>query len=237
MNGKPDEHFDQGVRQSLDRLPDAPPPGTNFNAERLWKQLQPELQNPAIHRRGWVGWAAAACVMGLLLLGWLSIDRQPIVNHRLVSRTGHLATPTAINRKPKITIRNDRSEPAYSPKTHLSSPDHTRQLERIAKAAPLVLPETEPAQPVADVTEPLQVMDTTSSGSARSEPVKITAAVAQKRRFRVVHLNELQAEEEARPKFYRTEGFVRLGTGRQDRPTYDEPTDAIILPLTSKTNQ
>jgi hypothetical protein len=237
MNGKPDEHFDQGVRQSLDRLPDAPPPGTNFDAERLWRQLQPELQKPITRWRGWVGWAAAACVMGLLLLGWLSIDQQPTVNYRIVSRTERLAPPTAINRKPKITIRNDRSEPAYSAKTHLSSPYRTGQLERIAEAAPLVLLETEPAQPVADVTEPLRIMDTASSGLIGSKPIKITAVAAHKRRFRVVHLNELLTEEEARPKFYRTEGFVRLGTGRQDGPIHDEPTAAIILPLTSKTNQ
>lgn len=238
MNGKPDEPFDQWVRQSLDRLPDAPPPGTQFDAGRLWDQLQPELQKAPAHRRvGPVWWAAAACLVSVLL-GWLSIDRQPESTRRTVGSVARPNTPVSIRPEQRVAAKTDPSESVRPTNTHQSFRLSARRPARIASNSPTVVPPSEPDRPVATVTELPTIADTKLPVVTQPETITSTAvAAAPKRRFRVVHLNELQAEEEARPKFYRTEGFVRLGTGRQDGPTHDEPTAAIILPLTSKTNQ
>jgi hypothetical protein len=70
------------------------------------------------------------------------------------------------------------------------------------------------------------------------EPPKLKTAVAiSKRRFRVIHENELRAEEETRPKIYHTENFVRLGTGRSEEPVREERRPALTLPLPHKSNQ
>ena len=58
---------------------------------------------------------------------------------------------------------------------------------------------------------------------------------APKRRFRVVHENELRAEEEASPKLYRTEHFVRLGTKRSEEPAPEENRPSPYMSLTQQT--
>lgn len=62
------------------------------------------------------------------------------------------------------------------------------------------------------------------------------ASATPKRRFRVVHENELRAEEEARPKLYRTDHFVRLGTRRGEEPMPEERRPTLIMSLTHKPN-
>jgi hypothetical protein len=75
---------------------------------------------------------------------------------------------------------------------------------------------------------------TDSIGSIAPETTKETAVSAPKRRFQVVHLNELQAEEEIRPTTYRTEGFVRLGLGNTGPRMPETAHPSITLPITNK---
>ena len=60
--------------------------------------------------------------------------------------------------------------------------------------------------------------------------------VKPKRRFQVVHENELRAEEEAQPKLYRPDHFVRLGSGQVEEPQPETGRPALIMSLTNKPN-
>ena len=235
MNGKPDEHLDQWVRQSLDRLPDAPPPGTTFDAERLWGQLRPELQKPATRRRfGWVGWLAAACVTGTLL-GWFWMGQQPEHKPLIASKVERQRVPVSIRSHQYATDKNDPSEPIRSTKIRQFSLPSTRHSERIATVALIVLPAKEPTHLVDNGTEPPTTADTTSSIPTQTETPETTAvAAAPKRRFLVVHLNELQAEEAIRPTPQRTDRFVRLGTGDNGQPVPETAHPTLTWPLTNK---
>lgn len=233
MNGKPDEHLDQWVRQSLDRLRDTPPPGSTFDAERLWGQLQPELQNsPARRRIGSVWWAAAACLLGFVLLGWLWLTQQPVttvVDYQPAS-TGpvQLEKPAIRARESPVAQRGGRSKFAA---------------KRLHLAEPMVVskPQTpvQPLEPVETKNQPpVSLAEPTPGVETPVEPPKtITAAATPKRQFQMVHINELVAEEEARPKLYRTEHFVRLGTCSRQESAQNQPSPLIIIPLTKKTNQ
>ena len=234
MNGKPDEHFDQWVRQSLDKLPDAPPPGTRFDAGRLWNQLQPELHKSATHRRfGWIGWVAAACTVGLL--GWFWTNQQPDSTDR-TSSVKRPNGPVAIRSQHRATARNGLSESVGVTKIRRPFWPSARRQERITSVLPTVLPDNEPAQSVAAVADLLLVLDTSFTLSIQPKPAQITAVIPLKRRFQVVHLNELQAEEAIRPSPHKTDRFVRLGTGDRGQPV-PETVPTITWPLTTKLNQ
>lgn len=238
MNGKPDERLDQWVRQSLDRLPDAPPPGSRFDAGQLWNQLQPELQKSAAHRaRGWVWWAAAACLVGALL-GWFLLNQQPEFSRRVVSRVTRQRVPMTIRTEPPITANVDGPKPQLPVKTGPSISPPARHSERIVRVSFAVLPKKEPTRPVVHLTEPPTIADTISTMTTSPEPPKNTAvAAAPTRRFRVVHRNELQAEEAIRPSPHRTDRFVRLGTGDKGQPVPETAHPTITWPSTNKLNQ
>lgn len=238
MNGKPDERLDQWVRQSLDRLPDAPPPGTPFDADRLWSQLRPELQKPVPHRWfGWGWWAAAACLIGVPL-GWFWLNEQPDSMRRTMSSVKRSNVPLTVSPEQRATARTDHSESVPPTKIRRSFRPSVQHPKRVAKASPTALPTNEPAQPVATVTEPPILADTKSARTAQPESATTaTVAAAPKRRFRVVHLNELQAEEQIRPTPYQTDRFVRLGTGEYGQPAPETAHTLIIWPLTNKSNQ
>ena len=55
-------------------------------------------------------------------------------------------------------------------------------------------------------------------------------------RFRVLHVNELRAEEEARPKLYRSEGLVRVifGTPHGAEPAAQESIKSVTFSTKSK---
>lgn len=238
MKPQPDETLDAWVRQALDQLPDALPPGSTFDAKRLWGQMRPALpKTPARRWAGWMRWATAASVVGLLWIGFRfaqppqsAATNQPT----LTPMATHLTTTPKAEPKPESP-----GIPTVAVKLNRSRQRPTR--------SPVDLPTTPAPTPVASV-DAQNVPDVTPAESARpDEPLAATAlltepttsstvAGAPKRRFRVVHVNELRAEEEIRAKLYRTEGFVRLGTGRKAEPTRDEPTTVLILPLSSKTN-
>ncbi|MCY7359442.1 MAG: hypothetical protein LH609_18700, partial [Rudanella sp.] len=74
-----------------------------------------------------------------------------------------------------------------------------------------------------------------------AEIQKPTVVTTPKRRFRVVHENELMAEDEAHRVRYtpegRTERFVRIGTGSQAHTIANEDLPALQLPLNRKITQ
>ena len=237
MNGKPDEPFDQWVRQSLDKLPDAPPPGTQFDAGRLWNQIQPELHKPATHRRfGWVGWLAAACTVGMLL-GWFRTNQQPDLTGRIASSIKRPNGPVTIRPERRAITGTDPSESIGMMKIRRPFRPSVRRRGRIASVLPTVLPANGTAQSVAAVADPLLVLDTNFTIPTQPKPVKIAAVAMPKRRFRVVHLNELQAEEAIRPSPHKTDRFVRLGTGDHGQPMPETTHLTITWPSTNKLNQ
>lgn len=239
MKQKPDEMPDEWVRQSLGQLPDAPPPGSTFDAERLWAQLRPELDTVPVRRPyGWAWWAAAACLSGLIF-GWFLLH-QPADDHR--ADVAHTTVEKA-----NSPILTERTPPATNNITALK-PARSVQARRIVKLRKegnnsetpkhiVVMPTPEPAETVARLPELPTATDIALVREKLAQPEKINAAaVAQKRRFRVVHQNELRAEEEARPKLYRAEHFVRIGIRQPDSPAPDERQPAPIISLTSKPN-
>lgn len=238
MNGKPGESLDQWVRQSLDRLPDAPPPGSTFDADRLWSRLQPELQKPAVNRRfGWGWWAVAACGSGLLLLGWLLPKQQSTLTQLTQSSLKRSEAPVAIS-PVQTTTGPPRPESVRLTVTRRSFRPSVPHSEPVAGTLPTALPVDESVQPVAAVAEPPTSTDTQSTPTAQPESVAVIAVAAPpKRRFRVVHLNELRAEEAIRPTPHRTDHFVRLGTGAKGQPAPETAHPAITWPLTDKSTQ
>lgn len=239
MNGKPDETLDQWVRQTLDQLPDAPPPGSAFDAERLWSQLRPELtETPGRRWTGWVRWVAAACIIGCVLSWfWLTPPPESVA----VTLANVKATPTSAGtgaKSPDLSEVQPITKPNF---TYSREPFTKRRLVRASRSVANVKsapPITQPGVSTVTAPEPSVADETTLPVASLTEPTpKSAVAIASKRRFRVVHENEIRAEEETRSKLYRTEGFVRLGTGRNDEPVRDEPTTGLILPLTNKTNQ
>ena len=237
MNGKPDEPLDQWVRQSLDRVPDVPPPDTRFNADRLWDQLRPELQKAPAHRRvgpGW--WAAAACLVSVLL-GWLWMRSQPESTHRTVGSVVRPNTPVSIRPEQRVAAKTGPFESVRPTKTHRSLRPSARRPERVASNLPTAVPPNEPARPVATVAAAPMIADTNVPVVMQPASATGTAvAAAPKRRFRVVHLNELLAEDEIRPTLHRTDRFVRLGTGDHGQPAPETAHPTITWPLTTKPN-
>lgn len=229
---------DEWVRQLLNQLPDAPPPGSSFDSARLWSQLRPELQaKPA---RRWVRWwVAAACLTGLII-GWLvwplqhseqktaAIDqRQPDALSGLSAKSKPMvdsseAVPVVAEvRQPRTQRDRAKNQPVYSP------------ADVAVPAYKLAEPE-----PVAQATEQSVPPATTPVVETMSEARQANVAAATpKRRFRVMHENELRAEDEAAPKLYRADSFVRLGTGQRSEPATANRQSALIMPLTNHSNQ
>ncbi|WP_460964901.1 hypothetical protein [Spirosoma litoris] len=240
MKQKPDEFPDQWVRQTLSQLPDTPPPGSAFNSERLWGQLRPELeQTPARRLTGWVWWAAAACLLGLALsYFWL----YPSINERSVMAThsGKHRPKRLLTNQYQSNSRADvaRSKPVVDgkEKSVLVLRKHRDQHEtRKTTTTPFVL---EPVEVVAQTTEVPTNIEVPLLVESKSDAQKPSVAMsAPKRRFKVVHENELRSEEETRPKLYPAENFVRIGTGGRAESVSDGSRPAFTLPLTHKPNQ
>ncbi len=240
MKQKPDEMPDEWVRQALSQLPDAPPPGSTFDTERLWAQLRPELDTMPVRRPfGWAWWAAAACLSGLIL-GWFLLRQPadertaPIANKAVDT----INTPTLTHQIPHTDNTITSSQSAHSEETNrvVGLPKNRREKEIHRQSVTTSIPE--PTETVAQLPEVSTATEVPSVIEKLAQPEKINvAAVIQKRRFQVVHQNELRAEEEARPKLYRAEHFVRIGTGQPDSPTPEERQPVPIMSLTNKLNQ
>lgn len=240
MKQKPDEFPDQWVRQTLSQLPDAPPPGSSFDSERLWAQLRPELQlAPSRWLAGWVWWAAAVCFAGLTL-GWFWL-------HQSTSRPIDIAmhgskrkseVPMTSRRTSDLTQKIVQSKAVVGKKEQYSSIVRTedRQKERLNVASMSQV--VEPSGIINQTPEVPTVTEVLPASEQRLDLPKSSLAIsAPKRRFKVVHENELRAEEATRPKLYPTENFVRIGTGKNYESTSDERRPVLTLPLTHKPNQ
>ena len=234
MNGKPDEHLDEWVRQSLNRLPNTPPPGTQFDAGRLWTKMRPELQKKPYSRQwGWVWWAAAACLVGAVL-GWLSLNQPLGERSSSITHVMRPSAPVAINREPDSVAKNDRLKEMPVRPNYSSRPASKQMEKQVSPVSGPVLP-SETAEPsVAYTKESLVGAHADSVRSTEPEKTKEAVANAPKRRFQVVHLNELQAEEEIQLTAYRTEGFVRLGLGNTGVHMPETAHPSIMFPITNK---
>jgi len=240
MKQKTDESPDQWVRQTLSQLPDAPPPGSSFNPDHLWAKLRPELQPVPAPRSQTrvIMWLAAACV-GALVFGWVWLSTQS---------TPKLTIAVANRRQPEDQTPKQQGanvEPANEPDgpkrvlsatEHLRTALHTHTSQQVRSdtevATPvstsLVLPPSMPDD-VSTLTEAPAVVDKLPTSA-----VPKVAQIKPKRRFQVVHENELRAEEEAQPKLYRPDHFVRLGSGQVEDPRPEASHPALIMSLTNK---
>lgn len=235
MNGKSEESLDQWVRQSLDRLPDAPPPGSAFDPERVWGKARPQLSaKPVSRQRTLITWIAAGCMAGLFIyMVWPRTQIQQSASAK--SESG--STSGATNQRSTTYPQETR----FAQK--LSKPSHKQQITGSLHTTSLPIEDTVwvtqqpmPVEVGGPISAPLTVDVSIANVTAEiSQP--LTPTPSPKRRFKVVHENELRAEEETRPVLYRTDHFVRLGTA--DKQASDEgPRPApVILPLTTKANR
>lgn len=241
MDQKSDETLDHWIWQSINQLPATPPPGSSFDSERLWAQLRPAIQvTPSRRPALLAGWLAAACLTGLVA-GWFWLHQ--LVNPHptdVAHRNGQhkVATPIVTHQFPESIDKIVVSKPIVFEKKRLPAGRLIRSHKPQKQFAESVLRSVEPTEIGAQATALPMV---TEISTATEKPVErsksAVAATAPKRRFRIVHENELRAEEEARPKLYHTEHFVRLGTRQPAEITPDDRQPVLLMPLTSKPNQ
>ncbi|QKZ11266.1 hypothetical protein [Spirosoma sp. KUDC1026] len=238
MKQKNDELPDEWVRQTLSRLPDAPPPGSSFDAERLWGQLRPELQAKPNRRRAW-WWLSAACVSAVAAgwLVWSLPNGKPGVSPTDQMATYRAKTDTISGARPNQREEIPESAPTLA-ETHQQKRQRTavsvQRVHRLDNVA--TVHESSEPEATTQVVETPVILITDAIPAPRKANI---AAATPKRRFRVMHENELRAEDEAAPKLYRTDHFVRLGSGptnnEQQRtnttPDYSPP--ALVMPLTN----
>jgi hypothetical protein len=239
MKQKSDEMPDEWVRQMLNRLPDAPPPGSSFDSARLWNQLRPELQPKPNRQRAW-WWLAAACLAGLLV-GW---QVWTLSNSELktspAAATYRSQTDTLAGAKSESIEQAIESGPAVA-ETHQPKRQRTINPDQRLPRPNDVTITHEPLElaPIAQAAEPAATSIVAGVPAPRKTNV---VAMTPKRRFRVMHENELRAEDEAAPKIYPTNHFVRLGSGstnneQRTNNTPDNSPPALVMPLTSHPNQ
>ncbi|RIV18470.1 hypothetical protein DYU11_28255 [Fibrisoma montanum] len=227
---QPDEPLDQWVRQALNDLPDTPPPGSAFNADQVWRQMHPSLPGAAPQRRvGTVWWLAAACA-AVLLISWLYLELEPA--EKVASVT---------NRPPAASTPTNRPVGPLALRQQTAVRDPSAKAVRERTVRRVNVPESNLVEQT-ELTEAITAMPAeTLRIAAKTIPstpeVPKALATVPKRQFRVVHANELQAEDEKRPKLYQTENFVRLGDEGELRPDEGEIAKPLILRLTNKPNQ
>ncbi|AKD57530.1 hypothetical protein [Spirosoma radiotolerans] len=239
MKQKPDESPDQWIRQTLNQLPDAPPPGSSFNPDQLWAALRPELQPASRPQTRLMWWMAAACVAALVS-GWFwSIYQstpEPTVAHRhpaiiqlLPQQHSNSTRADELNRSKRVVLEAERPRVAL----------HTHSLQQVrAKPVTTAPIATSAALPSSIPDDALTLVETpTVVDKLPDVPRQKVIGARPKRRFQVIHENELRAEEEAQPKLYRPDHFVRLGTGQTNEPSPEASRPTLLMPLTNKPNQ
>ncbi len=236
MNEKQNANFDRQIRQTLGTLPDAPPPGSTFDAGKLWEQLRPELAAaPVTQKRigGW-WWTVAASVIGLLM-GWFWWDNDVVSPERVTVHTRPIVPPLAVSSQHagvELSVKRAVKTPAGV--VQRSGAALGREAKKDTQNRPYsptqhrYVVQLIPQQPI--TPESVSVTSVT-------ETPKPTLAVAPKRRFRVVHENELPAEDEAYQVRSRAGQFVRLGTGGQLTAGPDEDLPQLRVPLSRKSIQ
>ena len=226
---RPDELLDKWVRQALNDLPDTPPPGSAFNADQVWRQMHPRLHGAAPQRRsGTVWWLAAACA-AVVLIGWLYVEIEPAEK-----------VASVINRPPAASIPTNRPVGPLDLRQRTAVRDQSAKAVRERSVRRVNVPErnlVEQTKLTEGITAmPAETLRIVAETIPSTPEVTKALATVPKRQFRVVHVNELQAEDEKRPKLYQTGNVVRLGDEGELRPDEGEIAKPIILRLTNKPN-
>lgn len=245
MTEKQSVPFDDPIRKALDALPDAPPPGSTFDAGRLWEQLRPELaQLPPSEpvqpqRRLFAGrwWFAAASLVGLLSwLLWFQLH-EPKTTPGLSHNSKPASKPSV--QQPElasITVAKPKSlgkrSVPKSPATFHKSGQSQEVNALVSQATSgQITPETAPTEPASQqpAPSPAEAMADVPDSPTIAEVQASKTVSASKNRWRVVHQNELPALDEAYQVHYRSAQYGRLGTGSQAGQPENLPLFSIPL--------
>lgn len=206
--------LDNRFKTTLDGLPDAPPPGTAFDADALWGDLDRRLR-PRRRFTGW--WVAAGGLLALLagLGAWVLFSAEKTATPTRQFATGKVrpkperlaAAPTV--RAAEVATRAERRIVSAKP-TVTAKAAPRRAAKPVAEPAPS-LPETAPVTPTAPEASPQPVAE---SVVAVVKPVFSEKKKARAQpRFRIVHANELPSNETIPTKQPRTEATARVTFG------------------------
>ncbi|PQA56292.1 hypothetical protein [Siphonobacter curvatus] len=196
--------MDDWFRNQLEEVPETVP----FSTESLWKDIQTAQKTKP---RPYYRWVAAACVAVLVLAGlsWFLTQPDPVA-----------ATPELAQRStPRTTAPAKPAMP--TPKRVLSVPPTlvTSRLATVTKKPALQVPvPRDSAVDVLNVT-PTELI----AVETPVLPLPSSVATRPVKRFRVLHANDVQAQQDAQPKLYRSEGFVRLGPPAADSAPVHTP--------------
>ncbi|GAB3772548.1 hypothetical protein GCM10028818_12880 [Spirosoma horti] len=184
-------------------------------------------------------WLAAACVAALSV-GWLWLIHQSAseptvaVAHKTSPKTQAPAQERSGSTRADAPDRLKRvASGAGRPHPDLHTHITQKTKLELVTTAPVA---TSTALPTPDDVSALVETPAVVDKFPASAVPKV-ARVKPKRRFQVVHENELRAEEEAQPKLYRPDHFVRLGSGQVEEPRPEAGRPALIMSLTNKPNQ
>lgn len=247
MNEQQGKHLDQHVRQALDSLPNVPAPGTTFDAGKLWEKLRPELATSVVivpKRTGQVRWLVAASLLGIgLFLNWLwriefSADR-PQADRRVARYV-----TTKVPNQPEERTQQKQEVLTLSPKREQQLANRQPQIrhEKILNLAVSIVDkvDSQPTGATTNVPENLPNSDVALTESvAVSPPLAVVDRKAgttyPKRRFAVVHQNELRADAETRARLERNDRFVQLGRPASPSGTFPvtltDEKSGLIIPL------
>ena len=229
--------LDNRFKTALDGLPDAPPPGTAFDADALWTEMDRQLRP---RRRFRAGWLAAACGLLTLLAGlgwWFSGAEAPTAPERPVA--GRLQPMGKRQESPKREVFTNTpvARRAVSPPGRATSQRGTtpplptvptapeaERLPVLPESIPTAAPELEiAAQPAPEPVVASAKPGLSAKKTAYSRP-----------RFRVVHANELPSNETIPTKQPRADATARVTLGF---PSALQPASAEtpqVLMLTRK---
>ncbi|GAA4452939.1 hypothetical protein GCM10023189_17170 [Nibrella saemangeumensis] len=240
------EDIDQVVRQAFQSLPDTPPPGSAFDAQRVWGQLNRELHpaKPARRLAGW--WWLAGMLFLLSGLGWYvrSVSSGSPSGHETVALVER-ATPKQLNTSTSRSGNKKAKEQegegnTATPETALLKKASTANRQPVvtrnqSAQENIRIPEPPVTEIPAAMADQEMVVTTEVSPpepASVSEPKVLakTKPTASKLRFPVVHVNEWQAEEDVKTSLHRSERLVRLGTGSHSFDTPEPPQLQITIP-------
>jgi cytoskeletal protein RodZ len=220
------EPSDEWIRQQVASLDDEPVAG--FEQDAVWHKLYPELQPPRRRTAAWWRWGAAAAVLLVLGVAWWGRWAAPTPRQVAISQSSdgqqsgtaqpkeYTIAPSAQTQYLSKPVRAANKKQAPVPNEAVSSPSLP---EHETPALPTIPSET--ATPLATVIESKAEVLPQNVVSEPAVPVAKAAVANAKPRFRVVHTNELMADNTLRSvASKKTEdkdgGFIVLPKGTSD---------------------